>query len=197
MVVEAELISAFSEILERLGFENFSILLNHREILRGILDVCGIEALKQTDALVALDKLDKIGKEGVLRELEERGFTDESIKSFEKFIDILISAANVVGEAYDGSGDKVINGIRRKDSINKATLESLSDFVGENESGKCGKQGDAQKYADGRAANRFARRRGGKNCRTPVKRPNLTKFQIFEPQKLRNFSSFPAFCAFS
>ncbi len=138
MIVEAELISVFSEILERLGFENFSILLNHREILRGILDVCGIEALKQTDALVALDKLDKIGKEGVLRELEERGFTDESIKSFEKFIDILISATNVVGEACDGSGDKVINRIRRKDSINKATLESLSDFVGENESGKLG-----------------------------------------------------------
>src|SRR5690606_15074651 len=77
MLVEAELISAFSEILERLGFENFSILLNHREILRGILDVCGIETEKQTDALVALDKLDKIGEEGVLRELEDRGLAAE------------------------------------------------------------------------------------------------------------------------
>jgi histidyl-tRNA synthetase len=138
MMVEAELIAAFSEILERLGFENFSILLNHREILRGILDACGIEAPKQTDALVALDKLDKIGKEGVLRELEERRFTTESIKSFERFIDLLFNASSVVGEAFDGSGEGVTNRVRRRDSINKATLESLSDFVGENESGKFG-----------------------------------------------------------
>lgn len=138
MIVEAELISVFSEILERLGFENFSILLNHREILRGILDVCGIETQKQTDALVALDKLDKIGKDGVLRELAERGFTNESINSFEKFINILINASNAVGEAFDGSNDNVTNRIRRKDSLNKATLESLNDFVGDNESGRLG-----------------------------------------------------------
>ncbi len=138
MIVEAELISVFSEILERLGFENFSILLNHREILRGILDTCGIEPQKQTDALVALDKLDKIGKDGVLRELTERGFTDESIKSSEKFIDILINAGNTVGEGVDTSNDKVTNRIRSKDSLNKATLESLSDFVGESDSGKLG-----------------------------------------------------------
>jgi histidyl-tRNA synthetase len=138
MIVEAELISAFCEILERLGFENFSILLNHREILRGILDACGIETQRQTDALVALDKLDKIGKDGVLRELKDRGFTNESIKSFEKFIDILEDAFRVVGEAFEGSSDNVTRRIRQRDSINKATLESLSDFVGENESGKSG-----------------------------------------------------------
>ncbi len=138
MMVEAELISAVSEIFERLGFENFSILLNHREILRGILDACGIETQKQTDALVALDKLDKIGKEGVLRELEQRDFLTDSIKSFEKFINILEESFGVVGEAFEGSSDNVTNRIRRRDSINKATLESLSDFVGESESGKLG-----------------------------------------------------------
>jgi len=73
IVVEAELISAVSEILERLGFEDFTIRLNHREVLRDILDTAGIEADKHTDALVAIDKLDKIGAEGVQKELESRG----------------------------------------------------------------------------------------------------------------------------
>jgi len=138
MVVEAELISAFCEILERLGFKNFSILLNHREILRGVLEACGIEAQKQTDALVALDKLDKIGKEGVLQELGERGLATESIKSFEKFIDTLKNLENVVGDAVDNSTDKVTNRIGTKDSLNKATLDGLSYFIGENASGKLG-----------------------------------------------------------
>lgn len=70
MVIEAELISAVCEVLERLGFKSYSVLLNHREILRGILEVCGISEDKQTDALVALDKLLKIGKDGVLQELK-------------------------------------------------------------------------------------------------------------------------------
>src|SRR5215203_3244851 len=53
MVVEAELINAVSEILRTLGFEDFTIRINHREILRDILDTAGIPAEKHTDALVA------------------------------------------------------------------------------------------------------------------------------------------------
>src|SRR5215213_6849936 len=78
MIVEAELISAVSEILERLGFEDFEIRLNHRKLLTGLLDVVGIPSDYQTDALVALDKLDKIGTEGVLTELINRGISDQT-----------------------------------------------------------------------------------------------------------------------
>jgi histidyl-tRNA synthetase len=139
MIVEAELISAVSEVLEKLGFENFSILLNHREVLRGVLEVCGIEKEKQNDALISLDKLDKIGKEGVLQELRERsGFTEESIKLFGQFTDTLDELTSVVGEAYDGSNDKVVNRIKQRNSINTATLKKLSDFIGNNDSGILG-----------------------------------------------------------
>src|SRR6267154_1152908 len=72
MVVEAELIAAASDVLLHLGFDDFVILLNHREILRGILEVSGVSAEKQTDTLIALDKLEKIGEVGVRRELVER-----------------------------------------------------------------------------------------------------------------------------
>lgn len=76
MVVEGELISAVGEVLKRLGFDDFTIRINHREILRDILDTAGIPAEKHTDALVAIDKLDKIGPEGVDKELADRGIDE-------------------------------------------------------------------------------------------------------------------------
>jgi histidyl-tRNA synthetase len=78
MVVEAELISAVSDILKRLGFDDFTIRLNHREVLRDILDTAGVPDEKHTDALVAIDKLDKIGPDGVKAELESRGIADDA-----------------------------------------------------------------------------------------------------------------------
>ncbi len=72
MIVEAEIISASSEALRRLGFTDFIVRLNHRKVLTGILDAAGIPEEKHSTALIALDKLDKIGQEGVLREFETR-----------------------------------------------------------------------------------------------------------------------------
>ena len=72
MIVEAEIISASSEALTKLGFTDFTVRLNHRKVLTGILEMAGIPEQKHATALIALDKLDKIGKEGVLREFEAR-----------------------------------------------------------------------------------------------------------------------------
>ena len=72
MIVEAEIISASSEALTKLGFTDFTVRLNHRKVLTGILEMAGIPEEKHATALIALDKLDKIGKEGVLREFEAR-----------------------------------------------------------------------------------------------------------------------------
>src|SRR2546429_3228600 len=65
MVVEAELISAASDALIALGFKDFMIRVNHRKVLTGILDQAGVPHEKHNDALISLDKLDKIGQEGV------------------------------------------------------------------------------------------------------------------------------------
>jgi histidyl-tRNA synthetase len=61
LVVEADLLAAVSDVLSRLGFDDFTIRLNHRHALTGMLDAAGVPADRQPDALVALDKLDKIG----------------------------------------------------------------------------------------------------------------------------------------
>jgi histidyl-tRNA synthetase len=77
-VVEAELIGAVSDVLGRLRFEDFVIRLNDRRALTALLDCAGIESAQHADALVALDKLEKIGPDGVQRELQLRGVPPEA-----------------------------------------------------------------------------------------------------------------------
>ena len=91
MIVEVEVISAVCEVLKRLGFEDFTIRLNNRELLREMLNASGIEESLQTDALVAIDKLDKIGNEGVLKEFNERGINESSGK---KVLELFTKLAN-------------------------------------------------------------------------------------------------------
>src|SRR6476661_7532581 len=73
MVVEAEICAAAARVLTRLGFNEFCIRLNHRKVLTGILGVAGVSLEHHETALVALDKLDKIGRKGVEAELTSRG----------------------------------------------------------------------------------------------------------------------------
>jgi histidyl-tRNA synthetase len=75
-VVEAEILGAVSEILTTLGFTDFVIRLNHRGVLTALLQAAGVPEPLNGDALVALDKLDKIGADGVTREFAARGIPD-------------------------------------------------------------------------------------------------------------------------
>lgn len=112
MLVEAELCAAGSEVLTRLGFDDFVIRINHRAILYAMLEAVTIEESKQTDALVALDKLDKIGEEGVQKEFENRGIAKESASKLLNLFEEL------------------------KISDNSKILSSLSEFIGENDEGQ-------------------------------------------------------------
>jgi histidyl-tRNA synthetase len=81
MVVEAELLSAACDVLTRLGFADFKIRLNHRKLLSFVLERSGLAAEQHGTALVALDKLDKIGADAVRSELIERGISAEAARS--------------------------------------------------------------------------------------------------------------------
>ncbi|MCB9878330.1 MAG: histidine--tRNA ligase [Planctomycetes bacterium] len=76
MVADAEVAGAIATVLEQLGFADFRILLNHRELLRALVAEAGIEAERESSALIALDKLDKIGVDGVRKELGEKGIAE-------------------------------------------------------------------------------------------------------------------------
>src|SRR5262249_33577988 len=84
-VIEIELLSAVSDVLVRLGFDDFVIRLNHRRVLTALLTSFGIPAPQHEDALVALDKLDKIGADGVAREFSERGIDTASTDACHRF----------------------------------------------------------------------------------------------------------------
>jgi histidyl-tRNA synthetase len=77
-VVEAEMIAAVSDVLQALGFTDFAVQLNHRALLTAMLNAAGVSADRHGEALVAIDKMDKIGREGVGKELVARGIGAES-----------------------------------------------------------------------------------------------------------------------
>ncbi|QBQ39988.1 histidine--tRNA ligase [Sphingobacterium psychroaquaticum] len=76
---EAEFVLIYNEALAALGLKDFTIKINNRKILTGIAEVIGKPELI-VDMTVAIDKLDKIGLEGVNKELLERGFTEEDVE---------------------------------------------------------------------------------------------------------------------
>jgi histidyl-tRNA synthetase len=82
---EAEFILIYQEALSNLGLSNFSIKINNRKILSGIAEIIGKPELI-IDMTVAIDKLDKIGFEGVSKELIEKGFTAEDVETLKPVI---------------------------------------------------------------------------------------------------------------
>jgi len=82
--VETEVMAAGAEVLQALGFggpEGFTIRVNHRMILRGLIEVAGVPHDLEGAALVAIDKLDKIGLDGVRKELDARGLSPAAADS--------------------------------------------------------------------------------------------------------------------
>src|SRR5919199_637474 len=132
MVVEAELCAAASDALTSLGFTNFTIRLNHRQALAGVLDAAGVAADKHADALVALDKLDKIGREGVAKEFRERGIVAESGEELLGFFENLPALEHAAEFVADGRGES------RGEAYNRAALGRLVEFVGDHEAGARG-----------------------------------------------------------
>src|SRR5712671_1702400 len=113
-VVEAELLAAVSEVLGRLRFENFEIRLNHRRALTALLDCAGVPPALHGDALIALDKLDKVGADGVQQEFLARGVSDGAARACLTFF------AGAAEDAMDS----------------KASLDRLASFVQGSEAGR-------------------------------------------------------------
>jgi histidyl-tRNA synthetase len=131
MVVEAEICSAASDVLTTLGFNDFTIRLNHRQVLTALLEQAGVAGDKQADALIALDKMDKTGPEGVARELNERGIVDESAVKLMRFFEGVAGAeraANLID----------LNGAETRTAYNADILGRLVEFIGPHEAGAGG-----------------------------------------------------------
>jgi histidyl-tRNA synthetase len=132
MLVEAEICSAASEVLTKLGFNDFAIRINHRHALTGVLQAAGIAPDKYDAALVALDKLDKIGRTGVEKEFGERNIEAAAGASLLDFFGELTSLEHAA-EVAAGEDPR-----QKRKALNTAILGRLLEFVGDNELGARG-----------------------------------------------------------
>ncbi len=114
---EAEVLAAGAQVLTELGFGGeahpFALRLNHRGILRGLMEVSGVPPALEGDALVAIDKLDKIGFDGVRKELDQRGIAADA-------------------------AEKLLANLAAAPTNNVDTLAWLSDLLEDSEAGSKG-----------------------------------------------------------
>ena len=83
---EAELLVASLDALDALGLVGGSIRINDRRVLDWMLGSFGFAAEERAGVLITIDKLDKIGAEGVAAELRERGATPNAVDAFDAFL---------------------------------------------------------------------------------------------------------------
>ena len=94
-LAEIELILATTTTLGRIGFKNFEIRINERRILKAMAAYAGFEEKDYDSIFITLDKMDKIGLEGVSAELLEQGFSQESISKYVAIFSLLEGVKDV------------------------------------------------------------------------------------------------------
>ena len=113
-LAEIELITATTTTIGRLGFKNFEIRINERRILKAMAAYSGFEEKDYDSIFITLDKMDKIGLEGVAAELEEEGYAKESIDKYLELFELLKDRKDVAeGVAFlkDKLGDFLDPGV--------------------------------------------------------------------------------------
>ncbi len=120
-LAEIELILATTTTLGRLGFKDFKIRINERRILKSMAAYSGFPEEEYDNVFITLDKMDKIGIDGVAEELEKDGFAKESI---DKYLDLFRAA-----EGKNGlDGLKVIADMLG-DFLEAEVRESLEEII--------------------------------------------------------------------
>ncbi|MBX0290080.1 histidine--tRNA ligase [Hymenobacter sp. HSC-4F20] len=131
LLCEAEIVLMMSEVLTTLGLTEHTIKINHRRVLGAFYQALGGEGT-EVDLFTAIDKLDKIGREGVEKELAGRGFSEPAIErlfdllgvggDFEEKLERLLAAFATAGvEPDNADGYKGLQDLTR-------VLEYLRSF---------------------------------------------------------------------
>lgn len=115
LINEAEFVLIYQEALSKLGLKDFTIKINNRKILSGIAEIIGKPELI-VDMTVAIDKLDKIGFEGVTKELIERGFSPADIENLKPIIQLT------------GSNEEKLNRLRLVLANSETGLKGISEI---------------------------------------------------------------------
>lgn len=118
-LAEIELILATTTTLGKLGFKGFEIRINERRILKAMAAYSGFEEKDYDRVFIILDKMDKIGLEGVEKELTESGFAPYSV---EKYL-YLFSKMEEAGDSFLWLTEEI------KDYLDGEVKESLGEII--------------------------------------------------------------------
>ena len=110
-LAEIELILATTTTIGRIGFENFEIHINERRILKAMALYSGFAEDAFDTVCIILDKMDKIGKDGVAEELEKEGFAKEAIDKYLGLFDGVEKAENGLKYLADTLADFLEAGV--------------------------------------------------------------------------------------
>ena len=105
MVADATVLSAACDALAALGFDSFSVHINDRRVLSGLMELAEVPESLEGPALVALDKLDKIGAEGVIDALVAAGLTKSSISRLEAPLLQGGTSLDSLGQVFEGASE--------------------------------------------------------------------------------------------
>jgi histidyl-tRNA synthetase len=120
---DAEIIAVTDDVLQKLGIPGYRIHVNHRIMLHAIAEVAGVPSERFLEMCVIIDKMDKMGAEGVRAELLEKGFDAPSV-------DRIMSIIMVSGPPQEVMNADVIVQIRETADGRKA-LEELNRLFGD------------------------------------------------------------------
>lgn len=114
-LAEIELMGATTTMLCKLGFTGFTVRVNDRQILKAMAQACQFEEADFDKVFIILDKMDKIGLEGVKKELLDAGFAQESVDKYVNWFERAgqgLSAREFCGEGLaDVLDPKVLDGL--------------------------------------------------------------------------------------
>ncbi|MBX3245395.1 MAG: histidine--tRNA ligase [Acidobacteria bacterium] len=133
LAVESELIHAVAVTLLRLGFDQYSVRLNDRQLLNAMLERCGVNEENRTSLLVLLDKIDKITIEDFLNSIKQLGL-GSAASTFAQFVVDLRSRQIELAEIAVASGKKRIDSVWAM-KINTTVLDQVAGFVSGTEGG--------------------------------------------------------------
>lgn len=98
MLADAEMVAITCDCLTAVGFERFRVMVNHRKILAGLEEYAGVPSELGPSAMQAIDKLEKVGLDGVRKELADRGVPKDATDKLLAVLEITGEPAQVLDE---------------------------------------------------------------------------------------------------
>lgn len=115
LINEAELLCIYREAFYKLNLPKVTVKINSRKLLAGLAELCGTPE-KMMDITIALDKLDKIGWDGVTKELTERGIAEDGINTIANIINV------------QGSNEEKLNALSTIMSASETALAGIEEL---------------------------------------------------------------------